>query len=303
MKTLMIPLRDGKELAVRCLGHGKPVMLLHGFGSQSSHWLPNVMPLTRTHRFILPDLRGFGASHHVPFTDTDVFTTYANDMEDVLDHLHIDKVTLGGISTGAYACLVFNREGGFRRVERYLNIEHSAQSRNSPEWQHGLFGQRQSEIFDGFRGLLAAVENIDPETSYWDLPQPLRHTMRDTVGALFYRATNRRLTRKLIMLAAQYGEAFLTRHMIPVANWRIYLEVMKAFMEGLDTRDQLGNITVPTTLMIGTHSRFFSTAGQLDMCSYIPHAKVVRFENSGHIPMLDEPLKFQREFSNFLRAS
>ena len=299
----LIPLRDGEQLHVRCIGRGKPVVLLHGFGSQSSHWLPNVLPLTHKYRFILPDLRGFGGSHHVPFSGQDVFTTYAQDLEDVLDHLQLDQVMLGGISTGAYTCLVFNQIGGFRRVSRYLNIEHSAQSRNCPEWKHGLFGARQDEIFAGFRSLLLQVEAVGQDTPYWELPTPLRIHLRDTVAALFHRAVHRPASKQLVLLAARYGERLLTRYMIRVENWQAYLQVMSAFMEGLDTRDQLASIRVPTTLMIGMRSEFFTPDGQLDICQYVPHAKVVRFENSGHIPIVDEPLKFQREFANFLRGA
>lgn len=300
---MLIPLRDGQRLHVRSIGRGKPVVLLHGFGSQSSHWLPNVLPLTHKYRFILPDLRGFGASHHVPFTRDDVFTTYAQDLEDVFDHLNLDKVMLGGISTGAYTCLAFNQIGGFRRVSRYLNIEHSAQSRNCSEWKHGLFGARQDEIFAGFRSLLEQVEAVGHDTPYWELPAPLRILARDTVAALFHRAVHRPTSKRLVLLAARYGERLLTRYLIRVENWQAYLQVMSAFMEGMDTREQLADIRVPTTLMIGMRSEFFTPAGQMDICRYVPHAKIVRFENSGHIPIVDEPLKFQREFASFLRGA
>lgn len=302
MKLESIPLRDGQQLGVRRLGQGQPVVLLHGFGSQSSHWLPNVLPLKSRFEFFLPDLRGFGHSHLTPFGERNVFRTYADDLDDLLDHYQLERVILGGISTGAYSCLVFNQQGGFRRVSRYLNIEHSAQCRNGPDWSHGLFDTRQDEIFARFRALQELAATIDPALPYWQLPPALRLQFRHTVQTLFQRATNRRFTRLLVGLAAQYGERMLTTHFMRVDNWRVYLHIMQAFMDGLDTRDQLGTIRVPTTLMLGAQSRYFSTAGQLDLKRHIPHATVVRFEHSGHIPMLDEPVKFQREFTRFLTA-
>jgi non-heme chloroperoxidase len=299
---MLIPLRDGQHLHVRCLGRGEPVVLLHGFGSQSSHWLPNVLPLAHKYRFILPDLRGFGPSHHVPFGEHDVFSTYAQDIEDVFDHLQLDNAALGGISTGAYACLAFNQIGGFRRVNRYLNIEHSAQSRNAEDWPHGLFGARQDEIFATFRELLREVESVGEHVPYWQLPDALRVRLRDTVAALIGRALNRPGSRMVVRLAARFAEGLLTKHMIRVENWSVYLRLMEAFMEGKDTREQLSSIQVPTTLMMGMQSRYFHPDGQMDICNYVPHAKVVRFENSGHILILDEPRKFQREFARFLRG-
>lgn len=299
---MLVPLRDGHQLHVRCLGKGEPVVLLHGFGSQSSHWLLNALPLAHKYRFILPDLRGFGPSHHVPIGSSDVFGTYAQDIDDVLDYLELDQVMLGGISTGAYTCLAFNQIGGFRRVSRYLNIEHSAQSRNGEEWSHGLFGARQEKIFAGFRELLHEVAAVGEHTPYWQLPVPLRLRLRDTVAALIHRALNRPGSRLLVRMVARYAERLLTRHLIRVEHWQVYLRVMEAFMEGKDTRAQLAAIQVPTTLMIGMHSRYFHPEGQLDICNYVPHAKVVRFERSGHILIADEPLKFQREFARFLRG-
>lgn len=297
----LVPLRDGQQLYVRCIGRGKPVVLLHGFGSQSAHWLPNVLPLMHKYRFILPDLRGFGRSHHLSIPGTDVFGHYARDIEDVFTHLQLDNVSLGGISTGAYTCLAFNQIGGFERVGRYLNIEHSAQSLNSADWEHGLFGARQDEIFALYRQLLHDVEHLAPDIPYWELPESIRLKMRDTVIALLCRASNRAMTRNLIRLGGRYCERLMTKILIRVEHWRAYLHVMEAFMEGKDTRSHLANIKISTTLMVGVHSRYFHLDGQLDLCRYVPHAKVVRFENSGHIPIIDEPLKFQREFVRFLQ--
>jgi non-heme chloroperoxidase len=299
---MLIPLRDGQHLHVRCLGRGEPVVLLHGFGSQSSHWLPNVWPLAHKYRFILPDLRGFGPSHHVSIGSSDVFGTYAQDMEDIFDYLELESAALGGISTGAYSCLAFNQIGGFRRVSRYLNIEHSAQSRNTEGWSHGLFGARQDEIFTTFRELLREVAVVGEHTPYWQLPEALRVRLRDTVAALISRGLNRPGGRMIVRLAARFAERLLTRHLIRVENWQVYLRVMEAFMEGKDTREQLASIQVPTTLMIGMQSRYFHPDGQMDICNYVPHAKVVRFEHSGHIPIVDEPIKFQREFTRFIRG-
>ncbi|MFD2229231.1 alpha/beta fold hydrolase [Alkalimarinus sediminis] len=298
-----IPLRDGEQLYIRCIGRGQPVVLLHGFGSQSSHWIPNILPLIHRYKFILPDLRGFGHSHHLPMSNADVFGHYAEDIEDLFNHFQLDNAILGGISTGAYACLAFNQIGGFERVSRYLNIEHSAQSRNSDDWSHGLFGSRQDEIFSHFRELLKDIEHLAPDISYWSLPEHTRLKMRDTVIALISRATNRPMTRSFIRFAGRYFERPLTKTLIKVEHWQAYLRIMEAFMAGKDTRAHLANIQIPTTLMIGEQSRYFPLSGQLDVCRYVPHAKVIRFKKSGHIPILDEPIKFQREFMRFLRGN
>lgn len=87
---------------------------------------------------------------------------------------------------------------------------------------------------------------------------------------------------------------------MPVERWQVYLQVMESFMQGGDTRAALPTISVPTTVMIGRHSRFFQAEAQLAMAGQIPGARTVMFENSGHIPVVDQPVLFQREFSRFL---
>lgn len=298
-----IPLRDGEKLYVTCVGRGAPVVLLHGFGSRGQHWLPNVLPLAHRYRFYLPDLRGFGNSHHTDLTDRDVFETYANDLYDLFDHFELDQAILGGISTGAYVCLNFNALHGFDRVRSYLNIEHVADSRHRDDGITGIFGERQEEIFARFEALLAMVDEAGEETPYWELPPPVRTALRDSVAYIFHYALNRPWNRLGIMAGARLAEGLLTQVLMPVERWSAYLLVMRAFMAGRNTWHALKHIDVPTTLMMGRHSRYFTLEAQQAMQGLIPQSRLVIFENSGHIPMLDEPLRFQQEFTRFLLES
>lgn len=296
----MITMRDGERINVTCVGKGEPVVLLHGFGSCAAHWLPNVLPHTGRFRFYLPDLRGFGRSHLASLPPGSAFATYARDLEDMLDHFGLEQIALGGISTGAYVCLTYNQQMGFGRVRKYLNIEHGPNSRNSAGRHDGIFGAHQERIFDGFRELSALSAEHGHGTPYWALPPSVRVRFRDTVAALFRRALNRPLSRQVVMFVARYAERLLTRYLMPVERWQVYLQVMESFMEGGDTRAALPGIAVPTTVMIGRHSRFFRAEAQLAMARQIPGAQTVVFERSGHIPIVDQPLQFQREFSRFL---
>lgn len=198
-----ITLRDGEQINVLCVGRGDPVVLLHGFGSCASHWLPNVLPYTGRFRFYLPDLRGFGGSHLARLPPGNAFATYAQDLEDLLDHFGLEQVALGGISTGAYVGLTYNQQSGFGRVRKYLNIEHGPDSRNSAGRHDGIFGAHQERIFAGFRELAALSAEHGHATPYWALPPNVRIRFRDTVMALIRRALNRPLSRRVVELAAR----------------------------------------------------------------------------------------------------
>lgn len=295
-----VTLRDGNHLHVRVIGRGQPVVLLHGFASQSMHWLPNILPLAYRFKFILPDFRGFGKSCHVKITQENVFEQYAHDLHDVLNHFDIKKTALGGISTGAYTCLVYNQLYGFNRVSRYLNIEHSPEALNHDDWQGGLFSQKQDELFDVFRELSNMADKVGPYTPYKTLPMEARKAFSLTLARVLSRAINTSGVRNVTRQAGLHAEPLLAGPVFPVANWYAYIQVMRSFMHGHDTRSHLDTIKAPTTLMIGGQSRFFNIEGQLEIKKYVPQAKVVIFEKSGHIPILDEPLRFQRQFSRFL---
>ncbi len=298
---LKIPLRDGKTLSVRSVGRGKPVVLLHGFGSNSAHWLPNVLPLAHRFRFILPDLRGFGHSHQIPLNNAHIFANYVQDIEDLLNHLELDKVILGGISMGALTGLKLNQFGHFSRVEKYLHIDQAPQVRNIDGWQYGLFGAQQTQMFDRFSNALTNVNAAGLDIPYWNLPLTTRREISAIFGEFFGYAMSRPLQRLFWRQAFRYGERALIGTMLREECWHTYMQIMNSYVNiDNDTRPQLAKITIPMTLMIGGRSIMYPPAGQLAIVNSVPHAKVVTFEQSGHIPMFDQPIKFQREFANFL---
>ncbi len=300
---LSVPMRDGAHLSVEVHGRGRPVVLLHGFGSRGSHWLPNILPLAHRYRFVLPDLRGFGDSHDVPFNGSDVFGTFARDVEDVLGHLDLDRVILGGVSMGAYTALKLNELGSFRRFVKYVHIDQSPRVRNDATWRHGVFGEDQERMFDTFRRLLSLAERAGVDTEYWNLPSDVRLEMRRATAEFFCYATNSRLRQAGIRRLVHRAERLVTRTVMPVRRWSSYLTIMRAYMEGADDAyGALGHIRIPVTMMIGMRSRMYPAEGQLAMSRAIRQARVIRFERSGHVPMLDQPLRFQRALADFLAS-
>jgi pimeloyl-ACP methyl ester carboxylesterase len=293
-----VPLRDGQELQVRVIGRGQPVVLLHGFGSEALHWVPNILPLSHKFQFILPDLRGFGLSHHLSFSNPNVFAEYAHDLEDVLNHFNLHQVILGGISTGAYTCLVYNSLYGFERVERYLNIEHAPCSRNSPGQFDGIFRELQDEIFAGFAAVLERVYACPQPVHYWELPNDIRKTLRDTMSDLFVRAMNHPVG-KGTSYSLRFAERAIAGRLFPISNMEGYFHIMQAFMNGQDTTSSLHTIQAPIKVMAGQHSEFFTLSAQQSILEHAPNASMTVFKRSGHIPILDRPLTFQREFMRF----
>jgi pimeloyl-ACP methyl ester carboxylesterase len=47
-------------------------------------------------------------------------------------------------------------------------------------------------------------------------------------------------------------------------------------------------------------SPLYAPAGQMAIADYARYVRIVPFHRSGHIPLMDEPVKFIRELGQFL---
>jgi pimeloyl-ACP methyl ester carboxylesterase len=93
---------DGVTLAVRDDGHGRPVLLLHGFPDSSYLWRHQVPALVEAGmRAIAPDLRGFGESEKPEGVEQYRIARSVADMLAVLDALGIERAVVVGHDWGA----------------------------------------------------------------------------------------------------------------------------------------------------------------------------------------------------------
>jgi 3-oxoadipate enol-lactonase len=91
---------NGQRLWFQVTGNeqGSAVVLIMGFGMSGRAWQPQLEDLGRHHRVIIFDNRGIGDSDAsvAPYG----FTDLASDVVGLLDHLHIDKAHVVGVSMG-----------------------------------------------------------------------------------------------------------------------------------------------------------------------------------------------------------
>ncbi len=75
-----------------------PVVILHGWGSNSSYWTPLAKQLSSYYRYYLLDLPGFGGTKNLPL-DSDV-PEYTQFVKDFIDKLKLKNLVLVGHSFG-----------------------------------------------------------------------------------------------------------------------------------------------------------------------------------------------------------
>lgn len=292
-----IALNDGLSMPVDLIGQGPPVLLLHGFGMDARSWIPFVWRYRKEFRFILPHLRGFGRSTHLPLPRADFLGVYVEDLCQLRRQLDLQHYRLGGISMGASTALALHAAGEFAGVSHYLHIDQSPVIRNRPDWPWGSFGSRQDGIFARFAADLTELTR-HAHLPYRHLPEPMRrilHQLRaefqsQTATAGWHQRWARQLPRWF---------AWLDR--LDQPGWASQIGIMRAYLEqDYDFRDTLPRLHVPTTVMIGQHSRVYDSAGQHAMVRLLPQAQAVVFERAGHLIPVEQPVAFVRELGRWL---
>jgi proline iminopeptidase len=66
-------------------------------------------------------------------------------------------------------------------------------------------------------------------------------------------------------------------------------------------RGSLGNLRVPALLLAGRHDPVCGPRWASELHAGIPGARLVIFENSGHLPHLEQPAEFREAIAGFLR--
>ena len=103
----MIVRSNDAEINYNVQGDGAPVVLLHPFPASHRFWLPVVELLSSRYQFIIPDLRGLGASTVGDGPAT--MQKHAEDIRRVCDDAGAGTPVFIGVSMGGYILFEFWR--------------------------------------------------------------------------------------------------------------------------------------------------------------------------------------------------
>jgi len=297
-----IKARDNQQIHHRVFGRGQPVVMLHGVGMDSRHWLPFILPLATRFRFYLPDFRGAGKAQTIPVNQPDLFNNLKEDVEDMVNYHQLNDYLLVGYSLGASISMKLNEEGRFQKVKRYLNIDQSPCVLNQPNWTHGLLGNKQAKFTNQLSRLhdllsvypMGSFISHIPRQQLPEIALLLSDVMATAAGNQALAIALRNAARSPWLFSKLTGKA-------TVHNIRAYLQ--NYFANESDFRESLTTCSTPITMFIGKRSLLYPYEGQQLIAHSLSHCQTVVFEKSGHVPQVDEPLKFARELARFLLRS
>ena len=244
-------------------GTEEPVILLHAFPLNSRMWQPQAEVMAKTRRTVTPDYPGLGRSLRTP-AQPDVHY-YAECVRELMDHLGLGRVVLGGISMGGYVA--------FACIE--------------------LFPERIS-------GLILANTRPDPDNQE---AREARKDMAQRVTDEGVEVLIELQMQRLLAPATLKNNEHVVENvesMILESSSAGVIAALAALRERPDSTELLSRIEVPTLVIGGAEDGISSPKVMGAMAAKISGSHHVVLENAGHLSNLEAPEEFNAALNEFL---
>ncbi|CAM3155691.1 alpha/beta fold hydrolase [Vibrio diazotrophicus] len=241
-------------------GDGFPVVLLHGAGAGAVTWYPSIDAIARNFRVLAPDIVGYGESDK---PDALYDRAYFSDwLKAFLSELGEEKVHLVGLSQGGAIAIQF--------------------ALDNPDMVDKL--------------VLVNSGGLGARPSFWSM-----------LGMIWMNSFPS-------LLSSRFNSQYLLSRPESRDPSHIYysIEVLKkpggkkAFTQGRGAavsaipEDSLAQITHQTLVIVGENDRLFSSEYGERANQTIPNAELIRIQDAGHLPLMDQPEVFNQALCAFL---
>lgn len=268
---------DVAGVATRCLVAGeanaRPLLLLHGLTLTSEIWIRNIDELGRSFKVIAVDVLGHGFtkprhSHAVSLEDK------IRHLDALIDALQLERLTISGSSYGGLiaANLALRRRD---RVDRLI-INGSGSAFNTED-QLATFMDR---ICASYRPTLAASS-----PGMWR--ERLAGTVFDVASVP---------CELLAVLPLCYAQPWA------VSCWDETVETMRKpeLFRPFRILDRLEELDLPTLVVWGRNDKGGVYESAVAAVARMPRAELVAFDDCGHLPMLEQAVKYNCLVGDFL---
>ncbi len=280
---------DGYNINVEVLGEGNPIVFIAGGPGNSHDYMQgNFGKYFKTNKVIFIDFLGRGLSDDAK--DKSEYTVEGDVelLEKVRSILNLDKISIVGHSYGtvpaqAYAIKYRNNIekmvliSGFQSGEMWhancYSYNHYAKTHFPELWQK----------VDSLRNLGYVSSDAEFGKVYGRFPTKYVYyhdtKVKQNVPTEKFRGMN---TDVYYQIIGRDGDFYVSGSMIDQ-----------------DYRRELINIKSPTLIVAGRYDGVSTPEYNLQYKKFMPQAKFVMFEQSGHNPYLEEPEKFYNLFEDF----
>jgi pimeloyl-ACP methyl ester carboxylesterase len=243
------------------VGSGPVVVLVHGLGShKETDWGHVFWPLSKKYRVVALDQIGFGQSDK-PLMDYNI-QTYVDFLNEFLHQLKIDKASLMGESLGGWISALYTLESG-----------------------------TDTHMVPVQKLVLVDAAGLKQDKPIPDLNPSTLESERKLLQVVFYNSSwvtdevvKRGLTDRIRANISYTVRSILTN---PAIN--------QERMDG-----QLDGIHVPTLVAWGKQDALVPLDSGERYAKGIPGAKLVSFDNCGHVPPIEKATEFVAAATTFL---
>ena len=248
---------------------GEVLLLVHGFGGDKDNWMRFSRTLTDTYRVLIPDLPGFGESNR--HWDWDYSArAQATRLQEFVQVLDLERFHLAGHSMGGHIAGLF-AEMSPEQVQSLAlitngGVESPAQSYVAVRAQEGelILIPRTREEFQR----LLEVASYEPPF----IPWPVGGLLADESIA------DADFKEYVLGTLRQQGDNDRLEPVLPVLN-------------------------IPVFVLWGRHDRLIDVSTVEVIRNLVPDATYVIMEESGHLPMVEQPDIAADHYRKFLDAN
>lgn len=237
-----------------------PIVLVHGGFISSKEW-QHQQPVLNNYTHLLVDIRGHGDSERNGYPYS--IDKFADDIKELLEHLQLQKIILGGHSLGGIIIQKFVSQYP-SYVNKLMLIDTSYSLKSTP-----------LETF--LTSIFMPIFNITPVK--WQAK-----IMADSLS-------------KQSKVAGDYVHEEISKHANNPKNYRAIWEAMNQF-NGYKALDK---IKCCTLILAGQYFTQAHKQAQI-MNERIPNSKLVYIEEAGHMLNWDNPTQFNQVMLDFIES-
>jgi pimeloyl-ACP methyl ester carboxylesterase len=253
-------------------GSDPPVVFVHGISGNWQNWLENIPRVAQERRVVALDLPGFGDSSD--FADGDVsMERMGRAVDGLCDHLGLGKIALVGNSMGGFISAETTIQFP-ERVER-LVLCSAAGITTSELRREPVIAWGRAVAMGGARSAAEVRMAI------------LRPRLRHLVFGLITRHPSRISPEILFEISRGAGRD-------------AFMPTLHAILD-YDFRDRLPEVRCPTLIVWGAKDAIVPSKDAYEYERLIPGTQpVVMMEDTGHVPMIERPRRFNQALLEFL---
>ncbi len=248
------------DLYYETAGQGPPILFIHGLGSSSRDWEPQIAIFSKTHRTVTFDVRGHGQSDKPPGPYS--VPLFAADTAALIQALDIAPAHVVGISMGGM--IAFQLAVSAPELVKSLVIVNSGPELVLRTWKERLNGLQRLLVVR-----LLGMRKMGQVLGKRLFPKPEQEELRR-------------------MFVERWAEN----------DQRAYYDAMRGLV-GWSVADRLGDIQHPT-LVIAADEDYTPVSLKRDYVARMPRAELVVIEDSRHATPVERPEQFNQALMAFL---